>query len=73
MIKAINRMELELGRIIWRLRDDRGQDLIEYALLAGFVAVAGGALIPWGATGPMSSIFSSVSNLLVQLGGGTSS
>ena len=27
---------------IWR--DDRGQDLIEYALMAGFVAVAAGAL-----------------------------
>ncbi len=27
-------------------RDERGQDLIEYALMAGFVAVAGGAAIP---------------------------
>jgi Flp pilus assembly pilin Flp len=29
---------------IWR--DRRGQDLIEYALMAGFVAVAAGAAFP---------------------------
>ena len=29
---------------IWK--DKRGQDLIEYALMAGFVAVAAGALMP---------------------------
>ncbi|MBA3973521.1 MAG: Flp family type IVb pilin [Candidatus Solibacter sp.] len=52
-----------------RLRSTQGQDLIEYALLAGFVAVAGGALIPWGATGPMSTIFSKLNGYLVQLGG----
>ena len=27
-------------------RDERGQDLVEYALLAGFVAVAAGAILP---------------------------
>jgi len=27
-------------------KDDQGQDLIEYALMAGFVAVAAGALMP---------------------------
>ena len=27
-------------------KDTRGQDLIEYALMAGFVAVAGGAIFP---------------------------
>jgi pilus assembly protein Flp/PilA len=33
---------------LWALlqRDRRGQDLIEYALLAGFVAVAVGAIFP---------------------------
>jgi pilus assembly protein Flp/PilA len=72
MTRAIKWRDFDLGRIVRRLADQQGQDLIEYALLAGFVAVAGGALIPWGATGPMSSIFSSVSNLLVQLGGGRS-
>ena len=29
---------------VWR--DRRGQDLIEYALMAGFVAVAAGAIMP---------------------------
>lgn len=29
---------------IWQ--DERGQDLIEYALMAGFVAVAAGAIMP---------------------------
>src|SRR5260370_609880 len=28
------------------LKDNHGQDLIEYALMAGFVAVAAGALLP---------------------------
>ena len=27
-------------------RDERGQDMVEYALLAGFIAVAAGALLP---------------------------
>ena len=26
--------------------DERGQDMVEYALLAGFIAVAAGALLP---------------------------
>jgi Flp pilus assembly pilin Flp len=36
-------------KLIWKLRlmkDTRGQDLIEYALMAGFVAVAAGAIMP---------------------------
>jgi len=28
------------------IRDERGQDMVEYALLAGFIAVAAGALLP---------------------------
>ena len=28
------------------LKDTKGQDLIEYALMAGFVAVAAGAIMP---------------------------
>ena len=30
--------------IVTLWKDDRGQDLIEYALMAGFVAVAAGAI-----------------------------
>jgi Flp pilus assembly pilin Flp len=46
---------------IWR--DARGQDLIEYALMAGFVAVAAGAIMP-GVASSISTIFSQVSSVL---------
>ena len=46
---------------IWR--DDRGQDLIEYALMAGFVAVAAGAIMP-GVASSISTIFSKISSVL---------
>jgi Flp pilus assembly pilin Flp len=44
-------------------KDVRGQDLIEYALMAGFVAVAAGAIMPGVATS-ISTIFSSVSSVM---------
>jgi Flp pilus assembly pilin Flp len=43
--------------------DVRGQDLIEYALMAGFVAVAAGAIMP-GVSQSISKIFSSVASTL---------
>jgi pilus assembly protein Flp/PilA len=48
---------------IWR--DTRGQDLIEYALMAGFVAVAAGAVMP-GVSNQISTIFSKIQSLLTQ-------
>ena len=45
------------------LKDTRGQDLIEYALMAGFVAVAAGAIMPGVATS-ISTIFSKVASVL---------
>ena len=51
---------------IWKLRlwlDSRGQDLIEYALMAGFVAVAAGAIMPNVATN-ISKIFSKISSVM---------
>jgi pilus assembly protein Flp/PilA len=45
------------------LRDTSGQDLIEYALMAGFVAVAAGAIMPGAATS-ISQIFSQVASVL---------
>jgi len=39
------------------------QDLIEYALMAGFVATAAGAIMPGVATN-ISTIFSKVSSVL---------
>jgi len=41
------------------LKDTKGQDLIEYALMAGFVAVAAGAIMP-GVSTSISTIFSKV-------------
>ncbi len=46
---------------IWR--DERGQDLIEYALMAGFVAVAAGAIMP-GVADSISTIFSKISSVM---------
>jgi Flp pilus assembly pilin Flp len=43
--------------------DRRGQDLIEYALMAGFVAVAAGAIMPGVATS-ISRIFSRVASVM---------
>jgi len=46
---------------LWR--ETRGQDLIEYALMAGFVAVAAGAVMP-GVASSISTIFSKVGSVL---------
>ena len=51
---------------IWK--DQRGQDLIEYALMAGFVAVAAGAVMP-NISNSISTIFSKISSVLVAAGG----
>jgi len=42
------------------LRDTSGQDLVEYALMAGFVAVAGGAIFPATLMPGVSTIFSRI-------------
>ena len=44
-------------------RDRRGQDLIEYALMAGFVAVAAGAIMPT-VSSSISTIFSQVASVM---------
>ena len=44
-------------------KDDQGQDLIEYALMAGFVAVAAGALMP-SVSSSISKVFSKIQSLL---------
>ena len=40
-----------------------GQDLIEYALMAGFVAVSAGAIMP-GVASSISTIFSQVGSVM---------
>ena len=51
-----------VARLRGILKDTAGQDLIEYALMAGFVAVAAGAIMSTVATN-ISQIFSSVSSV----------
>ncbi len=50
-----------LLRRFWR--ETEGQDLIEYALMAGFVALAAAALMP-NVTSSISTIFSKINSLL---------
>ena len=45
------------------MADTKGQDLIEYALMAGFVAVAAGALMP-SVAGSISTIFSQIGSVM---------
>jgi pilus assembly protein Flp/PilA len=60
-------MNDHLIRIAIRLRglieEKEGQDLVEYALLAGFVAVAAGALLP-AISDSISTIFSRMGSVL---------
>ena len=48
---------------IWN--DNRGQDLIEYALMAGFVAVAAGAVMP-GVASSINVVFSKVNSIMIE-------
>jgi pilus assembly protein Flp/PilA len=59
MQKIIN---VVLKMKVWK--DTRGQDLIEYALMAGFVAVAAGAIMP-GVASSINVIFSQVNSIMV--------
>jgi pilus assembly protein Flp/PilA len=45
------------------IKDTSGQDLIEYALMAGFVALSAGAVMP-GIASSISTIFSQVASVL---------
>jgi Flp pilus assembly pilin Flp len=51
---------------LWNLA--KGQDLIEYALMAGFVAVSAGAIMPDVASS-ISTVFSKVSSVLFNASG----
>ena len=55
-----------VNELVWNLqiwKDTRGQDLIEYALMAGFIAVAAGALMP-GISTSISTVFSKVGSVM---------
>jgi Flp pilus assembly pilin Flp len=53
---------------LWR--ETRAQDMIEYALMAGFMAVAAGAALP-DAGGDISTIFSRVTSVMILATGPT--
>jgi pilus assembly protein Flp/PilA len=57
------KFELMVNRLRMLLDDTEAQDLVEYALLAGFVAVAAGALLP-GISSSISQIFSKMGSVL---------
>ncbi len=56
-----------MNAAVWKLtiwKDCRGQDLIEHALMAGFVAVAAGAIVA-GVGSFVSTIFSKVASTII--------
>jgi Flp pilus assembly pilin Flp len=66
MMSAVHKLRAAYLNVIWRMwiwQDNQGQDLIEYALMAGFVAVAAGAIMP-GVASSISRIFSKVSSVM---------
>jgi pilus assembly protein Flp/PilA len=65
-------MQVNLKRLnpnaIWLLtQDTQGQDFVEYALLAGFMAVSVGAIMP-NLINNISTIFSKVGSVLIWAG-----
>ena len=60
MKDSINALLLRLRNLV---DETEGQDMVEYALLAGFVAVAAGALLPAISTS-VSTIFSRMGSVL---------
>jgi pilus assembly protein Flp/PilA len=55
-----------VSRLILKARvwtDVNGQDLVEYALMSGFVAVAAGAIVP-GISVSISRVFSNVASAM---------
>ena len=59
-MRILKEVSLHLER---SLRNTRGQDLLEYALMAGFLAVAAGAAIPGIATA-IGSVFSAIQSAI---------
>ena len=53
---------IQIG-VVKLAKQTRGQDLIEYALMAGFVAVAAGAVMPT-VSASISTIFSQVASVM---------
>ena len=61
--EMLNLIRFAVACRIWK--DRKGQDLIEYALMAGFVAVAAGAIMP-GVASSINVVFSKVNSVMIQ-------
>ena len=55
---------LGLARRLQIWKDNRGQDLIEYALMAGFVALAAAAIMP-GIGDSINVVFSKENSIMI--------
>jgi len=58
-----NFIQLAIRFRVWK--DRQGQDLIEYALIAGFVATVASAILP-GVASSINIIFSKVNSVMIQ-------
>jgi len=59
----MNLLQLLQENLTALIKNRRGQDLIEYALMAGFVAVAAGAAMP-NVAASISTIFSQITSVM---------
>ena len=58
-----------MKQLLWTFcSEDQGQDIIEYALMAGLVAIAAGALMPNVSTA-LVTLFNKIESLLAQAAG----
>ena len=56
-------MEKFKSMIVRLIHDEKGQDMVEFALLAGFIAVAAGAILPT-VSNDISVIFSKMASVV---------
>jgi Flp pilus assembly pilin Flp len=56
-----NMWRLLIGLLVWS--DQRGQDLIEYAMIAGFIAVVSGMFMP-NVSNDVSMVFSKIASAM---------
>ena len=61
-MKRLTKLVVTLQQLV---KDTKGQDLIEYALMAGFVAVAAGAIMP-GVASSINIVFSKVNSVMIE-------
>jgi len=60
-MRHLRRLAVDLRNVV---NDTRGQDLIEYALMAGFVALATTGMVP-GITSSINVVFSKVNSVII--------